>query len=104
MYGQQRLRHWSATQPTLALSSGEAELGGLCKGGAQGIGLCSVGQDIGLDYALTMYTDATAAMGMSRRLGIGKIRHSDVSLLWIQSKVRSKEIDLQKNCWGSKSR
>ena len=97
MYGTHCLRHWSTTQPTLALSSGEAELGGLCKGAAQGIGLRSVGSDLGLTYSLDMFTDATAAMGMSRRLGIGKLRHLDVSLLWIQGKVRSREITLTKN-------
>ena len=35
-------------------------------------------------------------MGMSRRLGIGKIRHLDTSLLWIQAKVRSGDILLGK--------
>ena len=96
MYGTHCLRHWSTTQPTLALSSGEAELGGLCKGCAQAIGLRSVGMDLGLSYSLRMFSDATAAIAISRRLGIGKIRHLDVSLLWIQSQIRDKHIDLQK--------
>ena len=33
---------------------------------------------------------------MSRRLGIGKVRHLDTSLLWIQQKVRSGECPLEK--------
>ena len=43
-----------------------------------------------------MYADATAAIGMCRRLGIGKIRHLDTSLLWLQHKVRSKDVLLSK--------
>ena len=70
MHGSHCIRHWSSTQPNIALSSGEAELGGLTKGAAQGIGLRSIGTDLGLTFSLKMHTDATAAMGMSRRLGL----------------------------------
>ena len=45
---------------------------------------------------LEMLTDATAAMGIARRLGVGRIRHLDTSLLWIQAKVRDKELHLSK--------
>ena len=90
------MRHWSTAQATVALSSGEAELGGLCRGAANGIGLQSLAKDLGLDWNIKMYTDATAAIGMTRRLGVGKIRHLDTSLLWIQSKVRSGQILLEK--------
>ena len=41
-------------------------------------------------------TDATAAMGMARRLGICKIRHLDTSLLWVQQAVRSGEVVMEK--------
>ena len=96
MYGQHLIRHWSTTQSTIALSSGEAELGSLTRGAAQGIGLRSIANDLGLDYAIKIHTDATAAMGMSRRLGVGKIRHLDTGLLWIQDKVRSGDVGLCK--------
>ena len=92
MHGQHLLRHWSSTQSTIALSSGEAELGGLTRGAAQGIGLRPIANDLGLDDPITLHTDATAAMGMSRRLGVGKIRHLDTGLLWIQDKVRTGDV------------
>ena len=31
--GHHLIKHWANTQPTISLSSGEAELGGICKGG-----------------------------------------------------------------------
>ena len=96
MRGSHCLKHWSTTQPTIALSSGEAELGGLCKGAANGIGLRSVGRDLGISLSLRVRSDATAALGISRRLGIGKIRHLDTSLLWIQQKIRYKDLSVDK--------
>ena len=96
MYGTHCIKHWSSTQTTIALSSGEAELGGLCKGASMGLGLKSVADDLGIKYDPTVQTDATAAMGMARRGGIGKVRHLDVSFLWVQERLRNKCFKLQK--------
>ena len=96
MRGGHCLRHWASTQTTIALSSGEAELGGLAKGISQGLGLRSIAADLGIETGLRLRTDATAAMGMARRLGVGKIRHLDTSLLWVQGHVRSGEVLLEK--------
>ena len=96
MVGSHCVRHWSATQPTIALSSGEAELGGLAKGATYGIGLRSVAADLGMHFSIHLKTDATAALGMSRRLGVGKVRHLDTALLWLQTKVRSGDLMVSK--------
>lgn len=61
-----------------------------------GLGLKSVGADLGIRYDLEMLTRATAAVGIARRLGIGKTRHFETSLLWIQQKVREKDLILTK--------
>ena len=52
MRGKHCLRHWSSTQTTVALSSGEAELGGLCKGAANAIGMRSVSKDLGVSFKI----------------------------------------------------
>ena len=96
MRGKHCLRHWSSTQTTVALSSGEAELSGICKGAANAIGMKSVAKDLGVTFKINLLSDATAALGMSRRLGVGKVRHLDTSLLWIQSKVRDGELTVGK--------
>ena len=59
------------------------------------LGLRSVADDLGVKYDIIIQADATAAIGMARRGGIGKVRHLDVSLLWIQSAVRRKAFVLQ---------
>ena len=66
------LHHWSTTQPTVALSSGEAELAGFCKGASRGLGVQARCLDLGLKLGLTSLTDATAAIGICRRRGAGQ--------------------------------
>ena len=43
-----------------------------------------------------VYSDATAAIGISRRRGLGKKRHLHTSDLWVQEKVKSGHVDLEK--------
>ena len=96
MFGPHSVKHWSEIQTTVSLSSGEAELHGICAGVFQGIGLQSICRDLGLEYKLRIHSDATAAIGIARRRGMGKIRHLDCSDLWVQENIRSAEIELVK--------
>ena len=90
------LNHWSTIQSTIALSSGEADCWGLCKGAANAIGMRAIARDLGIDIDIKLLSDATAALGISRRLGVGKIRHLDSSLLWIQQGLRDKDLSAAK--------
>ena len=90
------MKHWSQTQTTVALSSGEAELGGICRGAAHGLGLQSLSADLGIKFGLEVLTDATAAIGICRRRGLGKVRHLHVADLWVQDRVRKKDFKLTK--------
>ena len=45
-----------------------------------------------------MRSDATAAIGISQRLGLGKVRHLSVADLWIQQRVRLGELRIDKLC------
>ena len=90
------IKHWSKTQSTIALSSGEAELNGIGAGIAQGLGVQSICRDLGYDYQLKVHSDATAAIGIARRRGMGRIRHLDTTDLWVQEVVRSGRVELVK--------
>ena len=41
-------------------------------------------------------TDATAAIGIARRRGLGKVRHLATADLWIQDRLRKKDFKLTK--------
>ena len=96
MIGQCLVKHWLKTQTTISLSSGEAELHGIAMGCAQALGLQSLLRDLGWEMKIRVLSDATAAIGIARRKGLGKIRHLDCTDLWVQDKVRSKAIELAK--------
>ena len=68
----------------------------MAKGVRQGLRLRSIASGLGATLLLKLRIGATAAMGMSRRLGVGKNRHLDTSLLWVQDKIRSGDVLLEK--------
>ena len=91
MRGHHLVQMWSTTQTTVALSSGEAELSGICRGALKGIGTRSLADGVGMKLSLTVLTDATTAINICRRRGLGKIRHLAVADLWVQVQVKTKE-------------
>jgi hypothetical protein len=94
MLGNCCIKHWSKTQTTISLSSGEAELHGIAQGAAQALGIQSLLKDAGWHVDVHLHSDATAAIGIARRKGSGKIRHLDTTDLWIQDKITSKKMQL----------
>ena len=94
--GSHCVKHWANTQTTVSLSSGESELHGMCAGVSQDIGMQSICRDLGFEYKLRAHSDATAAIGIARRRGMGKIRHLDCADLWVQEKVRTGAVELLK--------
>ena len=87
-FGWHTVKTWSTTQATVALSSGEAELYSLTKGAAQTLGLVALARDFGVEVEGMIHTDASAAIGIVSRQGLGKTRHIAVQYLWIQERVR----------------
>ena len=96
MIGSCCVKHWAKTQSTIALSSGEAELGGIAYGMAQTLGLQSILRDLGMDLKIRVHSDATAAIGIAKRRGLGRIRHLQTPDLWVQEKIRSGHVQLLK--------
>ena len=96
MLGQHLIKSWSTTQVPISLSSGEAEFYGVVKASSVALGYQAMMEDLGLKMAVRVWTDSTATMGICGRRGLGKLRHIDTQCLWIQQKVRRKEIELRK--------
>ncbi len=96
LVGQHTLKHWSSTQASVALSSGEAEFAGVIRGAGQGLGYQALLKDLGVTAPLRVWTDSSAAVGICTRQGLGKMRHLDTHTLWIQQAVRTRRVDLRK--------
>eukprot|EP00974_Lingulodinium_polyedra_P114544 11090083-Lingulodinium_polyedra.AAC.1 len=50
--------------------------------------------DLGRALMPRLHGDATAASGIARRRGAGKIRHIEVKTLWLQRHITEKQIEL----------
>ena len=96
MRGAHLIKHWSSTQKTVTLSSGEAELLGIVRGCSEALGLQSLAADLGIRVAISVCGDSSAAIGICRRVGIGRVRHLAVGQLWVQGLVRSGDVRLLK--------
>ena len=94
--GSHLVKHWSSTQRVVTLSSGEAELAGIVKGAAEGLGLQSLAADLGIEVALQIHADSSAAIRICRRSGIGRVRHLVVGQLWVQEQLRLRAFELHK--------
>ena len=77
----------------------------MVKAGAQLLGIRALMRDMGIggrihcklvDKNLKILTDASAAKGVAQRLGLGQMRHIEVTTLWLQDKVRTGEILIEK--------
>ena len=93
---------WSSTQSLISLSSGESEYYGVVKGGSVGLGVQAMLKDLGFELKLEILTDATAAVGIASRRGLGSTRHVQVHYLWIQERVGCGDITLKK-VWGGEN-
>ena len=96
--GKHPIKHWASQQGVVALSSGEAEYYAIVKAVSQSIGIKSLLKDMKQDASIriNVKTDASAAVGISMRAGLGKLRHMDTNQLWVQEKVRSGGVGIQK--------
>ena len=96
LWASSMIKPWSKTQATIALSSGEAELGAVVKGATEALGMQAFLKDLGHDVKLHITSDATAAIGMVKREGLGRVRHLATADLWVQQRVRSGDIAVSK--------
>ena len=96
MYGSHCLKSWSVTQSVVSLSSGEAEYYAMVKGGSVALGFQAMIGELGEKLGIELKCDASAAVGMVMRRGLGRVRHIDVTQLWLQEKAASGQISIKK--------
>ena len=70
----------------ITLSSGEAELVAMVKMSTETIGVLQLADEWGMKFKGNVYADSSAALGIVKRRGCGKLRHVRVGMLWIQEK------------------
>ena len=87
---------WCKTQTVVVLSSAEAELCGLVRASAETMGLISMYEDLGAHMNGVVLGDASAAIAIVARRGLGKLRRLDTNYLWIQEKAATGDLNFKK--------
>jgi len=90
------VKHWSRSQRTRALSVGEAEYAAMVSGAAEGLGLQTLMKELGWETEAVVKTDSSTAKAVASRRGLGKLRHVEVRMLWIQDAVKRERIKVKK--------
>ena len=71
------------------------------RGATELLGMQSVFADFGMyNTRLALCSDATAAIGIVDREGLGRVRHLATADLWVQQRVRNGELSVSK--WPGK--
>ena len=96
MHGEHFITSWSRQQNLVSLSSAEAELYGLVKASSEALGCQSMAKDYGHEKGVRLYADASAALGIVHRKGLGKVRHIDTNTLWVQQAACTQSIQSEK--------
>ena len=82
------------TQSLIALSSAESKLYALVKCVSELLGIRSALKDWCSNVGGVVKTDASAALGIIQRQGLGKVRHIGAALLYVQNLACSKDSGL----------
>ena len=90
------LKGWSKTQTLIALSPGESDIYAPLKASAEALGFFSLLKDLGYNLSGEVWGDASAALGIINRRGLGKTRHIDTGLLWIQQTAAEQRLRYHK--------
>ena len=78
MLGGHAINTWSSTQACITLSSGEAEYYALVRATSIGLGLQACLRDLGVEAKIRVHADSAAAIGICKRVGLGKIGRAHV--------------------------
>ena len=68
----------------MALSTAESECISITKGAAHALEVRSAMVEFGMTFNVVCETDASAGRAMATRRGVGRVRHLDARLLWLQ--------------------
>ena len=63
---------------------------------SEALGIVAMSEDFGDKADAYLYADASAAIGVANREGLGRIRHLDTQSLWLQQALRKRRLGLGK--------
>ncbi len=96
LLGSHCIKSWSKTQSVIATSSAESELYALVRASQEALGMRTMLRDFGVTGGIKIKVDASAAISIVERTGLGKLKHISVQWLWVQQIAKRKELGYDK--------
>ena len=94
--GQHLIETQVASQPVIALSSGEAEFYAIGRGAASVIMIRQFLGQCNIEVEAVIRSDSSAGRAIATRIGSGRLRHLHIRDLWIQERVRARDLRLER--------
>ena len=96
MLGSHPIKSWSCQQRTITFSSAEAETYRMVACSSELLGIQACHKDVGIDLEVSVYADASSALGIIRSRGVGKLRYIRTQSLCSQEAHTTKRIHSEK--------
>ena len=84
------------TQGTIAMVSAESEFIAVVKASREELGRITLADDLGIKFRVRLHIDAVAALGILEHQGVGRVRHLDIGVLWLQEHQIRRVVELTK--------
>ena len=87
---------WSKQQPTVALSSAEAEFVALCLAVTECLFVVQFLSELGVSFKRpVIHTDSKSALDMVSKRTTGRVKHLDRRLYFVKERVQRGDVDLK---------
>ena len=94
--GKHCVKTWSKKQQVIALSTAEAELYAGLRAATEALGIQALMVDLGSKPQVHLHLDASAALSLLDRRGLGKAKHIEMQHLWLQEAVKAGRVQTHK--------
>lgn len=90
------LNDYSVAQQFIAPSTAESEWYAMITGAGHLLLTRNILRAMEIEVGLELHTDSSAAKGTSARQGVGKLRHMEAKMLWLQQYTKRRDIAVRK--------
>ena len=87
---------YSRTQGSPAVSSAGAEGYALGSGACEGLFICAVAKELGVELRLTLHSNSTATISQHAKVGLGRMKHLELRFLFVEDLLKRERLTLSK--------
>ena len=90
---------YSRTQGSPVMSSADAEGYALGSGACEGLFICAVAKELGMELKLALHSDSMATISQHTKMGLGRRKHVELRFLFVKDLLK-RETHAEQNSWN----